>query len=132
MRKSRPSRRSTEGGKRRRENRRTWRYERPNSHGRKPVWSYFLACLHALQQNGSVEVRARGRAIPKAIGAVQVLREGLVKGLKVESVDIGTERLQGKDGREIRVSSISIRLSLPGNKAKGSKRSASSAQGPPS
>jgi hypothetical protein len=61
-----------------------------------------------------------------------VLREGLVKGLKVESVDIGTERLQGKDGKEIRVSTISIRLSLPGNKAKGSKRSASRAQGPPS
>jgi DNA-binding protein len=101
--------------------------------GRKPVSSYVLACLHALQQNGSVEVRARGRAIPKAIGAVQVLREGLVKGLEVESVDIGTERLQGKDGREIRVSSISIRLSLPGKKTtRTSKRSASSAQGPPS
>jgi DNA-binding protein len=82
--------------------------------GRKPVSSYVLACLHDLQQNSSVEVRARGRAIPKAIGAVQVLREGLLKGLEVESVDIGTERLQGKDGREIRVSSISIRLSLPG------------------
>jgi DNA-binding protein len=100
--------------------------------GRKPLSRYVLACLFALQQNKSVEVKARGRAIPKAIGAVQLLREGLVKGLEVESVDIGTERLQGKDGREIRVSSISIRLSLPGKKAKGSKRSASSAQGPPS
>jgi DNA-binding protein len=101
--------------------------------GRKPVSSYVLACLHALQQNGNVEVKARGRAIPKAIGAVQVLRESLVTGLKVESVDIGTERLQGQDGKEIRVSSISIRLSLPGKKAtRTSKRSASSAQGPPS
>jgi DNA-binding protein len=101
--------------------------------GRKPISSYVLACLHALQQNGSVEVKARGRAIPKAIGAVQVLREGLVKGLEVESVDIGTERLQGRDGREIRVSSISIRLSLPGKKpARASKRLTSSAQGPPS
>jgi DNA-binding protein len=67
--------------------------------GRKPVSSYVLACLHALQQNGSVEVRARGRAIPKAIGAVQVLREVLVKGLEVEYVDVGTERLQGKEDR---------------------------------
>jgi len=101
--------------------------------GRKPLSRYVLACLFAIQQNGSVEVRARGRAIPKAIGAVQVLREGLVKGLEVESVDIGTERLQGKDGREIRVSSISIKLSLPGKKTtRTSKRSASSAQGPPS
>jgi DNA-binding protein len=82
--------------------------------GKKPLSRYVLACLFALQQNGSVEVKARGRAIPKAIGAVQVPREGLVKDLEVESVDIGTERLQGKDGREIRVSSISIRLSLPG------------------
>jgi DNA-binding protein len=101
--------------------------------GRKPVSSYVLACLQALQQNGSVEVRARGRAIPKAIGAVQVLREGLVKDLEVESVDIGTERLQGKDGKEIRVSSISIKLSLSGKKStRTSKRSVSSARGPPS
>jgi DNA-binding protein len=101
--------------------------------GKKPVSIYVIACLHALQQNGSVEVKARGRAIPKAIGAVQVLREGLMKGLEVESVDIGTERLQGKDGREVKVSSISIRLSLSEKKPTGSsKRSASSAQGPPS
>jgi hypothetical protein len=33
--------------------------------GRKPVSSYVLACLHALQQNGSVEVRARGRGNTK-------------------------------------------------------------------
>jgi DNA-binding protein Alba len=81
--------------------------------GRKPISSYFLACLHALQQNGSVEVKARGRAIPKAIGAVQVLREGLMKGVEVQHTDFGTERLKGKDGRETRVSSKSIRLSLP-------------------
>jgi hypothetical protein len=42
-------------------------------------------------------------------------------------VDIGTERLQGKDGKEVKVSKISVRLSLPGKKAKGSKRSALSA-----
>jgi len=100
--------------------------------GRKPLLYYVLACLHALQQNGSVEVKARGRAIPKAIGAVQVLREGLVKGLEVEYVDIGTERLQGKDGREVKVSTISIRVSLPEKKpAMASKRLASSAQGLP-
>jgi DNA-binding protein len=84
--------------------------------GRKPLSRYVLACLFALQQNGSVEVKARGRAIPKAIGAVQVLREGLVRGLEVESVDIGTERLQMKDGREVKVSTISIRVSLPEKK----------------
>jgi DNA-binding protein len=84
--------------------------------GRKPISSYVLACYRALQQNGSVEVRARGRAIPKAIGAVQVLREGLVKGLEVEYVDVGTERLQGKDGREVRVSTISIRSPFPGRR----------------
>jgi DNA-binding protein len=100
--------------------------------GRKPISSYVIACYRALQQNGSVEVRARGRAIPKAIGAVQVLKEGLMKGLEVEYVDVGTERLQGKDGREVRVSTISIWLPLPGKKAtKTSKRSASSAQGLP-
>jgi DNA-binding protein len=57
--------------------------------GKKPVSRYVLACLYALQQNGSVEVKARGRAIPKAIGVVEVLREGLVKDLEVEHVDMG-------------------------------------------
>ena len=100
--------------------------------GQKPLSRYVLACLFALQQNGSVEVKARGRAILKALGAVQVLREGLVRGLEVEYVDVGTERFQGKDGREVKVSSISIRLSLPEKKpAMASKRLASSAQGLP-
>jgi hypothetical protein len=61
-----------------------------------------------------------------------VLREGLVKGLEVEYVDVGTERFQGKDDREVKVSSISIRISLPEKKpAMASKRLASSAQGLP-
>jgi DNA-binding protein Alba len=38
--------------------------------GKKPVSRYVLACLYALQQNGSVEVRQRGRTIGKAIGVV--------------------------------------------------------------
>ena len=42
-----------------------------------------------------------------------MLREGLIKGVEVQHTDFGTERLKGKDGRETRVSSISIRLSLP-------------------
>ena len=81
--------------------------------GRKPISSYFLACLHALQQNGSVEARARERAMDKAIGVVQMLREGLMKGVEVQHTDFGTERLKGKDGRETRVNSKFIRLSLP-------------------
>jgi DNA-binding protein Alba len=64
--------------------------------GRKPLSRYVLACLHALQQNGNVEVKARGRAIPKAIGAVQVLREGLMKDLEVESVDYGPSAFRGR------------------------------------
>ena len=39
-----------------------------------------------------------------------MLREGLMKGVEVQHTDFGTERLKGEDGRETRVSSISIRL----------------------
>jgi hypothetical protein len=42
-----------------------------------------------------------------------MLREGLMKGVEVQHTDFGTERLEGKDGRETRMSSISIRFSLP-------------------
>jgi DNA-binding protein Alba len=46
----------------------------------------------------------------KAIGVVQMLREGLMKGVEVQYMDFGTERLKGEDGGETRVNSISIRL----------------------
>jgi DNA-binding protein len=42
-----------------------------------------------------------------------MLREGLMKGVEVQHTDFGTEQLEGKDGRETRMSSISIRFSLP-------------------
>jgi DNA-binding protein Alba len=68
--------------------------------GRKPVSSYFLACLHALQQNGSVEARARERAMDKAIGVVQMLREGLMKGVEVQHTDLGQSGSRGRtEGR---------------------------------
>jgi DNA-binding protein len=81
--------------------------------GKKPVSSYVLACYHAFQQNGRIEVKARGRAISKAIGVIQVLREGLVKGLEVERVDIGTERLQGEGtSSEVAVHEAGLLLGL--------------------
>ncbi|MEM2233669.1 MAG: RNA-binding protein [Nitrososphaerota archaeon] len=95
--------------------------------GRRPLASYVLACYLALQQGRSVTLRARGRAISRAVDAVQALRGLLVREAEVRSVELGTELVRGPDGREVPVSTISITVALP-QRGKRVRRSASSAR----
>ena len=80
--------------------------------GKKPVMSYVLACLIPIQQGQKVTVKARGRAIGRAVDVVQVLKNRFVKDLKVDNISIGTEEVTGQDGRTLNVSTIEIRVSM--------------------
>lgn len=79
--------------------------------GKKPVMSYVLACLIPLQQGQPVTVKARGRAIGRAVDVVQVLKNRFVKDLKIGNIEIGTAEVTGQDGRKLNVSTIEIRIS---------------------
>jgi DNA-binding protein len=79
--------------------------------GKKPLISYVVACV-TLFNSGKREimVRARGRAIPKAIDTVGMLKRSFLKELMVKSVDIGSEDITRYDGRGTSVSTIEITL----------------------
>jgi DNA-binding protein len=80
--------------------------------GRKPVMNYVLACL-TLIQNGAenVVVKARGRAISKAVDVAQILAKRFVPDLKVQEIKIDTEQVKNEEtGNVSNVSSIEIHL----------------------
>ncbi|MGA2666288.1 MAG: DNA-binding protein Alba [Nitrososphaerales archaeon] len=80
--------------------------------GKKPVMYYVLACL-TMFQNGSTEVtlKARGRAISKAVDAAQVTTQRFATDVAVRGIEIDTEAVQDPaTGATSDVSSIEIRL----------------------
>jgi len=77
--------------------------------GKKPVMNYVIACLTFFNVEGSkVCIKARGRAISRAVDTIEVLRRSFVKDLKLVDIQIGTEEVTGQDGRRSNVSTIEI------------------------
>jgi len=77
--------------------------------GKKPVMNYVIACLTFFNVGGSkVCIKARGRAISRAVDTIEVLRRSFVKDLKLVDIKIGTEEVTGQDGRRSNVSTIEI------------------------
>ena len=80
--------------------------------GKKPLMSYVLAALR--QINGderTVVIKARGKAISRAVDVAEILRHQFVPTACVDSIEISTERLTSDEGRESNVSSIEIFMS---------------------
>jgi DNA-binding protein len=77
--------------------------------GQKPVMSYVLACLTLLNSGtNKVVVKARGRAIPRAVDTIEVLRRSFAQGLQLEGIALGTEEVDRTGGQKSRVSAIEI------------------------
>jgi len=79
--------------------------------GQKPVMNYVLAVVTQFN-NGSNEVaiKARGRAISKAVDTAEVVRNKFLTDVLVKEIKIGTEELMRGEGEMINVSSIEIFL----------------------
>jgi DNA-binding protein Alba len=81
--------------------------------GNKPAKAYRVYALLTLNKEGSVNIVARGKYIPKAIGVAMMIKEHFASNLKM-NVDIGYDMLQTTQGQEqnkqVRVSKISITL----------------------
>jgi DNA-binding protein len=62
--------------------------------GKKPVMNYVLACISLFHGGANeVTVKARGRAISRAVDVVEVTRNRFMPDLKVKNIGIGTEQL---------------------------------------
>jgi DNA-binding protein len=79
--------------------------------GNKPPMSYVLAVVTQFN-SGSTEVviKARGRAISRAVDAAEITRNRFVTDAKLKEIRIGTEAITNEEGRTSNVSSIEIVL----------------------
>ena len=79
--------------------------------GNKPPMSYVLAVVTVFN-SGSDEViiKARGRAISRAVDAAEITRNRFVTNAKVKDIKIATESITNEEGRTSNVSSMEITL----------------------
>jgi len=83
--------------------------------GNKPPMSYVLAVV--TQFNGGsdeVVIKARGRAISRAVDTAEITRNRFVTNAKVKDIKIGTETITNEEGKSSNVSSIEISLTTKG------------------
>jgi DNA-binding protein len=77
--------------------------------GKKPIMSYVTACITFFNRGEKqVVVKARGRAISRAIDTVELLHRAFIKDLKIEHISINTEEFVSPEGRISNVSTIKI------------------------
>ena len=82
--------------------------------GRKPVMNYVVACLTFFNSGeDEICIKARGRAISRAVDTVELLQRAFMKDLKFKKISIGTEELEREDGRKSNVSTIEIVVTRP-------------------
>ena len=77
--------------------------------GKKPIMNYVVACITFFNQGEKqVVVKARGRAISRAVDTVELLRRAFVKDLEIKNIDINTEEMVRAEGQKSNVSTIEI------------------------
>lgn len=80
--------------------------------GRKNAMSYVLAVVSQFTQGSNeVKVKARGNAISRAVDVSQIVKNKFVPELKIGLSDVSTEDIKSEDGRQSRVSSLTLLLS---------------------
>jgi DNA-binding protein len=79
--------------------------------GKKPSMAYVLGVITQFSDGKTeVHVRARGRAISRAVDVAEIVRRRFANDIKVTSIDIGTEERELEDKSKINVSTINICL----------------------
>ena len=79
--------------------------------GDKPVMNYVLAVMTQFNKPvSSVTLKARGRAISRAVDAAEITRNRFMPNLVVKDITIGTEAIPNEEGKTVNVSSMEIVL----------------------
>ncbi|HID47688.1 MAG TPA: DNA-binding protein Alba [Methanothermococcus okinawensis] len=81
--------------------------------GKKSIMNYVLAVLTQfnVENVDKVVIKARGKAISKAVDVEEMVRNRFLPDVKVEEVKLGTEKVKNEDGKTVNVSTIEIVLS---------------------
>ncbi|MEM2098936.1 MAG: DNA-binding protein Alba [Candidatus Bathyarchaeia archaeon] len=81
--------------------------------GKKPAMNYVLACITLFHSGAKeVSIKARGKAISRAIDVVEVVRRRFLPDVKVAKIGIGTDQItpQEENNTQTSVSTIEITL----------------------
>ncbi len=67
--------------------------------GNKPVMNYVLAVVKEFNNGASeVVIKARGKAISRAVDAAEVSRNRFITDAKINGITIGTEKMVSENG----------------------------------
>ena len=79
--------------------------------GTKPVMNYVLAVVTQMNSGvPEVMLKARGRAISRAVDVAEIVRNRFMTDLELGSIDISTEEMTSREGSNSNVSAIEIQL----------------------
>ena len=82
--------------------------------GSKPAMSYVLAVVTQFSEgHETVHVKARGKAISRAVVVAEMVRSKFEEDAEVEDISIDTDEIETDEGDELNVSSIQIDLKKP-------------------
>lgn len=77
--------------------------------GSKPVMNYVLAVVTQFNEGSdSVILRARGKAISRAVDAAEIVRNRFVPNSKIMDIHISTEEIENYNNEKTNVSIIEI------------------------
>jgi DNA-binding protein Alba len=75
--------------------------------GKKPIMNYVLACITFFHGGAKeVSIKARGKAISRAIDVAEVVRRKFLPGVRIKAIAIGTDQVQPQD-EESQLSNVS-------------------------
>ena len=80
--------------------------------GKKGTMAYVLAVVTQMNQQNNKEVfiKARGKAISRAVDVAEIVKNKFVTNTKINGINISTEEITTEDGSKIKVSAIEIKL----------------------
>ena len=79
--------------------------------GKKGTMAYVLAVVTQINQGADeVMVKARGKAISRAVDVAEIVRNKFATEIKVDNITIKTEEIKTDEGNPLKVSAIEIRL----------------------
>lgn len=79
--------------------------------GKKGTMAYVLAVVTQMNQGArEVNIKARGKAISRAVDVAEIVKNKFVTDLKINGINISTEEVTTDEGTPLKVSAIEIKL----------------------
>lgn len=79
--------------------------------GKKGTMSYVLAVVTQMNQGANeVVVKARGKAISRAVDVAEIVKNKFLTGAKTDYIKISTEEIATEEGNPLKLSAIEIKI----------------------